>query len=819
MIALSLALATSVDGQEARSHVLTLAERITEPEDGLLLGNGDLSVSVYETRDQIVFRFGKGDVWDRRLDTSDDPKPPHIDEIAHGIRDEGWKCPPYGDAEAVALHGTDNPQRMKELCSGAPPSYTKRPYPCPKPVGELALQMPPDLEGLSIRQELSIEEAILRLTCTWPSGVKLVLTAFIPPEPNVLVVKWAVENWTDATRVGNTKPPVWFSLYRWPDPTIGEFAQRFYAECRHAGFMTMDAAKCTPLPRPIAHTLDGVVCIEQDFPGEPTFPSGFRYLMAPFISEGGAGGFETSDSREACLHAMPPQGATQGSIVVSVTTESDPGGAEAELHRIAGLLADRRDERLAEWETATKQDAAAFWSRSAVSIGEPTLENLWYETYHARRCTTRFGKTPPGLFLPSTVRDYSHWHGDYHTNYNYQQPYWGDYTANQLELGDAYFTGMDYFVQMGKLLAERYYGTRGIFVQLSGYPILSVDDALGAVPMGRMAYMTGWASNPYWWRYLYTKDEAWLRDVGYPVLRDCALFYTDFMKLGDDGLYHVFPSNQGEDGFTGDPKDYTDRGQVMRHLRYCLRSALAAAQVLGVDVDLQAAWQERLDRCAGDDGNPPVKLDGLERLFAEASAPELGSGRPYRRLSESGGEPWPPLTDGLCTWYAGQYPVAMMGQLRAGVIEPDRAYLGMKRIVERWRHPNGLIWAMSVADYGHAGAWTETLGICAPLQEMMLQSFGGVLRIFPCWPKEVPASFTTFRAEGAFLVSASMQDGIVTSLSILSEKGGPCRLYSPWEDGLTVRDAAGHAVAVEGPTEGIYSFETQAAERYTLTSR
>jgi hypothetical protein len=299
------------------------------------------------------------------------------------------------------------------------------------------------------------------------------------------------------------------------------------------------------------------------------------------------------------------------------------------------------------------------------------------------------------------------------------------------------------------------------------------------------------------------------------VLRDCALFYTDLMQLGEDGLYHVFPSNQGEDGFTGDPKDYTDRGQVIRHLRYCLRSALAAAEVLGADADLQAQWRDRLDRCAGEDGQPPVKLEGLEKHFAEACAPELGWGRPYRgRLPESGGEPWPPLTDGLLTWYAGQYPVGAMAQLRAGVIEPDRAYLGLKRLVERWRHPNGLIWAMSVADYGHAGAWTETLGVCAPLQEMMLQSFGGVLRIFPCWPKAVPASFTTFRAEGAFLVSASWEDGRVTACTILSEKGGPCRLYSPWDGTVAVQTDAGAEVKVDGPEEGIFRFDTEPAGRY-----
>ena len=157
-----------------------------------------------------------------------------------------------------------------------------------------------------------------------------------------------------------------------------------------------------------------------------------------------------------------------------------------------------------------------------------------------------------------------------------------------------------------------------------------------------------------------------------------------------------------------------------------------------------------------------------------------------------------------------------MARLRAGVIEPDRAYAGLRRIVERWRHPNGLIWAMSVADYGHCGAWTETLGICAPLQEMMLESYGGVLRLFPCWPRAVPAAFTTFRAEGAFLVSASIAGGTVTGVEILSEKGGACRLYSPWDAGLAVRDAAGDAVAVEGPTEGIYSFAAQTGGRFAL---
>ncbi|MBI2302045.1 MAG: hypothetical protein HYU66_24335, partial [Armatimonadetes bacterium] len=712
----------------AGPHVQAINEPVLEPEDGPLLGNGDLSVSVYQSRDRLIYRLGKGDVWDRRLDTSDDPKPPTIAEIAHGIRDEGWKCGPYGGGEVVALHGTDSPARMKELCSGAPPSYKRRPYPCPKPVGELCLQLPSDAPGLNVRHELTLEVGILRTTCTWPTGVVARITAFIPPAPNVLVVRWSVEPWDETTRQGHQYPPVWPSLYRWRDPGIREFAEQFHADSRHGAFFTMAEGTSTPLPPPTVRTLAGRAVVEQTFPAEPTFPAGFRYLMAPYVpAEWHAEGVDMRALGEARLRFSAVPATVTGWIAVGVPTESDPGGAEAEVARLNERLAD--PQAIDALEQSTRASAAEFWSRSAVSVDDPVIENLWYATLHARRCTNLVGKPPPGLFLPSTVRDYSHWHGDWHTNYNYQQPFWADFAANQLALGDAYFTGMDYMLQAGRLIAERYYGTRGAFIQLTNYPIKAVDDPLGAVPMGRMAYMTGWCASPYWWRYRVTLDRDWLAKVGYPALKDLALFYLDFLKQGEDGLYHVFPSNQGEDGFSGDPKDYTDRAQVMRHTRYCLQVAALASEVLGVDEDLRAQWRDRLEHCAGDDGRPPAKYEGVRKLFHDANPPEFGDAVPYAApVSDANGGTWPKPGEWLDEWYAGQYPVVAMSVLRAGQFDPARGYAGLRRIAQRWGHPNGLVWAMSVADYGHSGAWTETLGIAAPLQEMMLQSFGGVLR-------------------------------------------------------------------------------------------
>lgn len=809
-----------VGGQTARaaglpfvSHAMELRERVLHPEDGLLLGNGDLSVSVYQDADRILWRFGKGDVWDRRLDLSADPKPAHISEVAHGIKVEGWKCPPYGGGPVEATRGTKRPERMKELCQGAPPSYVKRPYPCPKPVGELALHVPADQMGMRITQRLVIEEARLFITCAWDSGVRLDLECFIPPAPNVLVVRWNLVHWNAHTQTGHDLPPIRFSLYRWADPPFDQFAEKFAAEYLHEGFKTMCDPKIAALPPPVAQSEGGVRWIEQSFPPDPLFTEGFRYFMAPFAPGSTIALAHSANLPEARLRIMPPVAATNGVVFVAVATSSDAGGPRAELERVRSSASANPKEAISRWTESNRRSAAEFWSRSRLRLGDSLLENLWYETLHARRGAYRRDTVPPGLFLPSTVQDYSHWHGDYHLNYNFQEPFWGDYAANHPELGDAYFRGMEFFLPIGRKIARDYYGCRGVFIQLSGYPILAEDDPLGVVPMGRMAYMTGWAANQYWWRYLHTLDTNWLRTTGYPVLRDCALFYTDLMQQGEDGLHHVFPSNQGEDGFTGNPKDYTDRPQVMQHLRYCLRAAIQASEVLGTDDALRMQWRDRLQNCAGDDGQPPPKLSGIQQLCHELNPPEFGTGRPYRPQPE---KPAGTPSLGQTTWYFGQFPWFTMQTLRDGRFIAERDLPVFRDLVQRWRHPNGLLWGMAIANYGRAGAWTESLGVIAPLQEMLLQSWDGALRIFPAWPRTVDARFENFRAEGAFLVSASWSEGRVQALDILSERGARCHLYPPWPEGMKVIDQAGGAVTCAADDFGRVGFTTQPGGRYRL---
>jgi hypothetical protein len=799
-------------------HTIEVNERLLYPEDGLLLGNGDFSVSVYQTKDRIIWRLGKGDVWDRRFDYATNPRPTDIEELGHGIAVERWRCGPYGfdPSRVKALAGTDNPERMKEICTSPPCLAT--PYPMPKPVGEFAMQLPSDLEGFSISQKLFIEEARIEITCRWEKGAELHLSCFIPPVPDVLAVEWSFKRW-DTSLVHEERPwATWFSLYRWADTPIKEFAERYFGEYRHRAFRAMAADRATPLPPPVTRDIDGVNVIEQAFHPEPTFEEGFRYWLIPFASSGAIERAVSGEGREARIHVRPAGDATKGWVVVGIATSLSEGGLEKALHRLKSTMEKEPGKSISAWKEKNGKSAKAFWSKSSVQIAEPLLEKLWYETLHAQRSVFRGGTVPPGLFLPSTVNDYSHWHGDYHTNYNIQSPFYGVFTANHSEIAEAYFDAVDFLADIGRKIAHDYYHCRGTFIQIRGFPIKALDDLFGNGIIGRMAYMTGWIMATHWRYYLYTYDEGFLKERGYPLIRDCALFYTDFLQRGDDGLYHAFPSVGGEDGISGNADDCRDVDQVMAHARYSLQAAIEASEILGVDGDIREEWRERLKFLAP--GRHEIKaekrpLTPLEKWNAGCLEPE------FTEETAMGGPV--NVSEGLFSkpnfwmrWYAGQIPFGLTAKVRSGSYDADRDFEGYCRLINRWRHPNGLIWGMAINMYGHAGAWSEALGMAGPLDEMLLQSWNRVIHIFPNWPKKTNASFRNLAAQGSFLVSAAWEDGKVLSAEIVSEKGLCCRLFSPWPNGFTVRDSEGREVEVTAAPEGVFQFETVAGGRYSL---
>jgi alpha-L-fucosidase 2 len=69
----------------------------------------------------------------------------------------------------------------------------------------------------------------------------------------------------------------------------------------------------------------------------------------------------------------------------------------------------------------------------------------------------------------------------------------------------------------------------------------------------------------------------------------------------------------------------------------------------------------------------------------------------------------------------------------------------------------------------------------AGIQEMLLQSYSGTIRMFPAIPaKWREASFRGLRAEGAFVVSAARKNGRTEVVQVLSEAGGVLSLENPF---------------------------------------
>jgi hypothetical protein len=113
------------------------------------------------------------------------------------------------------------------------------------------------------------------------------------------------------------------------------------------------------------------------------------------------------------------------------------------------------------------------------------------------------------------------------------------------------------------------------------------------------------------------------------------------------------------------------------------------------------------------------------------------------------------------------------------------------------------------------GIWLEHFALPAVVNECLLQSYTGTLRLFPNWPADRDATFETLRAEGAFLVSARQRDGRVQWVEITSEAGNRLELYNPWpETGAHIdRESELQAMTV---TDAVIALDTRPGETITV---
>jgi hypothetical protein len=120
-----------------------------------------------------------------------------------------------------------------------------------------------------------------------------------------------------------------------------------------------------------------------------------------------------------------------------------------------------------------------------------------------------------------------------------------------------------------------------------------------------------------------------------------------------------------------------------------------------------------------------------------------------------------------------------------------------------------------VLSYGGGGI--ENVAGFLAINEMLMQSYEGIIRLFPVWRKDQNARFGSLRAVGAFLVSARLKDGIIGDVKIVSDKGRTCTVENPWP-GQTVQGVR-NSKSSEIVSGDRFTLRTSAGEVIQLSPR
>ena len=256
---------------------------------------------------------------------------------------------------------------------------------------------------------------------------------------------------------------------------------------------------------------------------------------------------------------------------------------------------------------------AKFWSRSYIQLDGPEgmpdyLANLWYMHLYAMASGSR-GEVPPkfngGLW--TFIKDEREW-GPGYWHWNEQEPYWPLYAANHLELIEPYYRMYSAMLPKVERQTKDYFGVAG--AHFAETIIWDGSDATGKGPkvMGvhpRLPTPKSYANTcmilsssaeiamQFWWNYLYTGDDKFLRNRAYPLMKSVGQFYVNYLEKDAGGRYIMYPSNAHE-AFWKVQNPTPD----LAGIRYVFNSLIEASKRLNADAEMRPVWQDRLDHLA-----------------------------------------------------------------------------------------------------------------------------------------------------------------------------------------------------------------------------
>ncbi|MGN7359706.1 glycosyl hydrolase family 95 catalytic domain-containing protein [Paenibacillus sp. SAF-054] len=225
-------------------------------------------------------------------------------------------------------------------------------------------------------------------------------------------------------------------------------------------------------------------------------------------------------------------------------------------------------------------------------------EKMWAYGRYLLVSSSREGGSPCHL--------YGLWCGEYRgfwafnmANENLQMIYWQALSGRMPELLLPVFDYVERLMDDFRLNARHIYGCRGIFIPAPTAP----DSGLIKTVTPHIIHWTGaagWIAQHYHDYYLYTQDREFLRERALPFLREVALFYEDFFLTGEDGQLVSCPSNSPENrpgNRAGGPKGTTVNATMdFAIAKEVLSRLVAGAEEESLYLEEVSVWKDLLGR-------------------------------------------------------------------------------------------------------------------------------------------------------------------------------------------------------------------------------
>jgi alpha-L-fucosidase 2 len=418
-------------------------------------------------------------------------------------------------------------------------------------------------------------------------------------------------------------------------------------------------------------------------------------------------------------------------------------------------------------------------------VGAPpiALQGVW---------TADEGKIPP-------------WHGDYHHDLNTQLTYWAYLAPGRFEQGSSFLDFMWFHVETHGEFAHDFYGLeRGHVVP----GVMTLDGgALGDWFQYTFTPTNGaWIAQAFHLHWLYTMDGNFLAERAYPYCSGIAEALlelaspdpeTDKLKLPLSSSPEIHNNSQ-QAWLT--PNSNFD----LSLLRWLLTANEQMANALGRKGDAEA-WRQSLDRLddLATDGTGLMLSPDESLVESHRHHSHLMSIYPLGLITVEGGEDERKIIEeslgniealGTSAWVG--YSFSWMACILARVGRGDDALRYLRDFVTSFTlrngfHCNGEQTRKGLSDY-HYRPFTLEGNFAAgqAVHEMLLQSWGGRLRVFPAVPGEwEEVSFDRLRAEGGYIVSATRSDGKTLEVSVEATVDGSLRIANPFFGELFQSDA------------------------------